>query len=124
MIDWNKPLRTNVNHYKVTAGPHPSGNRMVCGWYNNAGEWSEGVFDKFTGATVYTEFAGKTHAGQVTIENVPEEPNDHLHLYKSGDQWFINGAGSAGPNQVAPKQLQPKSYWEKAGPGVIVKVPV
>lgn len=119
-IDWTKPLRTNVSHCQVRAAVHPHGNRVIAYWYNSAGEWSEGVFDKFTGAVLYTEFAGKRDRGTVMIENVPEEPKDHIRLFKTSNGWYVdNNSGS---------QLQTKSFWENplngAYPGVVVKVPV
>jgi len=116
-IDWTKPLRmVNASHVKNPREFKHTGGRNVIIEYqgNTCGSRYYTVVDKNTGKSF--------EPGGYDVENVPEEPNDHLHLYYYAGSWQINVAGSLGPNQMGPKQLQPKSYWEKAGPSVIVKV--
>lgn len=129
MIDWNKPLRTTESKYEVKTAPHPSGDRIIAYWYNNRGEWSEDVFNKFTGAVCYTEFAGKRDKGIVTIENVPEEPKDHLVVY--WNHWNHRGEWAIDHRQLMTKaRAEYQAYvvnrpfsW-RAMKSIVVKVPV
>ena len=123
MIDWNKPLRfTTAKHIAnpVFIGfTDGQGLAIVKYGLSRQGSKSEyyHVVRRDTGESV--------QGGYYNIENVPEEPKDHLHLYRSpfGGEWCVNVAGTAGPNQIAPRQLQPKSYWDKSRGGIVVKVP-
>lgn len=123
-IDWKKPIRL-VRSSEVFDAKYIGRTPFGFSATRHAVEWNYGE-NKWI---VFTDDRGFVPDGfDYHVENVPPEPNDHLSLYRSGDRWHINAAGSLGPNQESPRQLQPKSYWEKTAltfpGGVVVKVPV
>lgn len=114
MIDWDKPLRLiNQGHVK---------NPRV--FKNTDGANKIIAYDgKIGGGTYYTVVDWKTgksfEPNGFSVENVPEEPKDHLHLYKCGSEWAVNSIGGV--------QLQTKEFWETRHWGkpnnIVVKVP-
>jgi hypothetical protein len=97
-IDWNKPLRL-VNHpYYSKCADTPvhvlverGGNRLI--------EWQTDSYPKGTNAfvdeegkliaTLHSGNPGFASDGRVFVENVPEEPEDTILLYKlkTADHW-------------------------------------
>lgn len=94
VIDWSKPVRTTPRGYKVTIAPHPSGGRVLAYWYDCDGDWCEAVLNKFTGEAIYVSWTDEDGAGEVFVENVPEETiKDHCLLVRdsTAEKWMLWG---------------------------------
>lgn len=128
MIDWNKPVRTIPSKYAVSVYPIDQTTLRRLVWINNADRRLVVVVDK-AGLVVHIAtpfFSGMTYAkvevGDLFIENVPEEPKDHLHLY-------LDYRGKWDVNAWLNSQLYSRADWErldkgeKFGNGFLVKVP-
>lgn len=122
-VDWHKPLRLTKEVNPAGRGSDPvttfnsHGSRVV--WVGDR------VYpvDAEGYAAADVRYPGRRGVimGTKIVENVPEEPKDHLHLYHDGGTWCIDD----------PDQLRSKSEWEEIRQttsrvfpkGLVVKVP-
>ena len=127
-IDWKKPLRTvDWETAQRVTGKAPkvytfkSGSQRVV-WVDDR------VYpvDERGRSTARVEYPGRRpcKVGDPMVENVPEEPKDHLHVFLStGGEWRVDTAGGGQLKTKADAEKY-NHNWLRYGKGVVVKVPV
>lgn len=129
-IDWKKPLRTvDWEMAKRTTGRQPevytfkSGSQRVV-WVDDR-VYPVDAQGCCTADVGYPGFR-KCEVGDPIVENVPEEPKDHLHLYRrEGEEWKIDfGSGQLYTKEYAENLSRGWAYHAGAKNTVVVKVPV
>lgn len=123
MIDWSKPLRTVPSRYPAGYMINDmmgdgSDYRAVC-WRTGSSVTYVVQVDK-DGKSVHPtidHFGEVWPCGKQMVENVPEEPKDHLHVYQHHGVWAFNS--------YKGERLQTKEFWDKQQHrhgGIVVKV--
>lgn len=122
MIYWNKPLRTIPSGKPATTGI--VGGVRVLTWGSESGV-SVDYHGRTISTHVFLECDGReklVERGTTIVENVPEEPRDHIVIRKSNGMWHIQD----GPHGRLFAKSQTESMINMGGACnfVAVKVPV
>lgn len=124
-IDWTKPLR--VLYFSEDGRVIGNGGTPAY-TYNSHGSRVVWIEDRVypvdeegrVKARVDYDECTWVQKGEQIVENVPEEPKDHIRVYCVGDKWHVD--------RTSTGQLQTKEFWEDPLNGsyeaVVVKVPV
>lgn len=120
-IDWHKPIRAMDGTEAKPFNSH--GSRVV--WI---GDYVYPVDEqgRAKASVYYPRAEGRScSVGERLVENVPEEPKDHLGVYWTGYKWVIDTVGF-GDNVAMMTETEAKD-WARRGAAQrrqAVKVPV
>ena len=129
-IDWTKPLRTTTRGISAKLVGKLDNEEYVVSWFF-AGRTRVAHVDRI-GCRLHESGYPDTFPGSISgvggqlVENVPEEPKDHIRLWHDGDNWRFGGISGVNP-RVQPVTKTEAETWlhgPAAQKRTIVKVPV